>query len=379
MKLITKGLLALSFVMLPALIITACSDSKDDSEGAGEKIPVEVSSAHRQTVNRLLGYDGDVEAEFEIHVFSRVPDRIEKFLVDVGDRVRQGAMIARVRATTIEQAVRQAEAALAAARAQEANVRLEYERSQRLFRENALSQQQLDAIKTQFEAVAAQREQSEAMLKSARSQLNDALITAPISGIIATRSYEDGDMASPAQPLVTIVQMDRVKVSFNVAESDVGLLKRKQPAEVRVKSYPDRLFTGTVAEISPVLDRLTRMARVEVVLDNPGHLLKPGMFARVDVRVGTVDNVIVVPLHATIESSSLEQQNGKDVVVKNYSIYVVQGDSAVKRHLGVAYVGHASLAVSSGLSEGERYVTVGQNTLRDGARIVVVGSEGPDR
>ncbi len=373
-----KRLFPRAIVLSLALMLTACSDSKEGGE-AGEKIPVEVLVAQRQNVNRTLGYDGDVEAEFEIQVYSRVPDRIDKFLVDVGDRVRQGALIARVRATTIEQAVRQADAALGAARAQEANVRLEYERSQRLFKENALSQQQLDAIKTQFEAVAAQREQAEAMLKSARSQLNDALITAPISGIVATRNYEDGDMASPARPLVSLVQMDRVKVAFDVAESDVGLLKRTQPAEVRVKSYPDRVFKGTVGEISPVLDRMTRMAHVEVVLDNPGHALKPGMFARVEVRVGTVNNVIVVPLHATIESSSLEQHNGKDVVVKNYYIYVVQGDSAVQRKLGVSYVGNENIAVSSGLSEGERFVTVGQNTLRDGARIVVVGREGPDR
>ena len=313
--------------------------------------------------------------EVEIQVFSRVPDRIEKLLVDVGDRVQQGALIARVRATAIEQAVLQAEAALVAARAQEANIRLEYERSQRLFNEQAVSQQQLDGIKTQFEAVTAQREQGEAMVKSARSQLHDAQITSPITGIVATRNYEEGDMASPARPLFSIVQMNRVKVAFDVGESDLGLLKAGQSAEVKVKSYPDRAFKGKVAEVSPVLDRMTRMAGVEVVLDNPGGILKPGMFARVEVRTGTLENVIVVPRYATIENTAMDRQDGKDVAVKNYYVYVVTGDRAVQRKLGVAYMNHEQVALTSGLSDGERYVTSGQHALRDSARVLVTGQE----
>ncbi len=355
--------------------LIACSSKKDAAEG--EKIPVEVATAQRRSVERSLAYDGDVKGEFEVQVFSRIPDRIDKFLVDVGDRVRQGALIARVRATAIEQSVLQAEAGLVAARSQEANVRLEFERSQRLFQERALSQQQLDAIKTQFEAVTAGREQAEAMVKTARSQLNDALITAPISGIVATREYEEGDMASPARPLVTIVQMNRVKVAFDVAEPDIGSLKTGQTAEVRVKSYPDRAFKGTVSEISPVLDPGTRMARVEVVLDNRDQGLKPGMFARVEVRIGSLDSVIVIPRHATIESTSLAEDAGKKEVLKNFYVYVVSGDRAEQRRIGIAYANHQFVAVSSGLSEGEQYVTAGQASLRDSARIVITGQKGP--
>ena len=370
-------LLMYAIVTALAAAEMGCSSKKDSGEG--EKIPVEVLTAQRQTVERSLAYDGDVKGEFEVQVFSRIPDRVEKFLVDVGNRVRQGDLLARVRATAIEQAVLQAEAGLVAARSQEANVRLEFERSQRLFKENALSQQQLDAIKTQFEAVTAQREQAEAMVKTAKSQLNDALITAPISGIVATREYEEGDMASPARPLFTIVQMNRVKVAFDVAESDIGMLKNRQAAEVRVKSYPERAFHGTVSEISPVLDPLTRMARVEVVLDNRDQVLKPGMFARVEVRIGSLDSVIVIPRHATIESTSLAEDGGKKDVMKNFTVYVVKGDRVELRKLGVAYINHEFVAVSSGVSEGEQYVTVGQAALRDSARIVITGQKGPEK
>ena len=372
-----KNRLALYAAILSAAVLMAgCSDAQKDAGEEGEAVPVEVASAKRQSVVRSLAYDGDIEAEVEIQVFSKVPDRIEKMFVDVGDRVRQGDLIARVRATAIEQAVRQAESALVAARSQEANVRLEFERSQRLFKENALSQQQLDAIKTQFDAVAAQSEQAEAMVKTARSQLNDAQITAPIGGIVATRNYDEGDMASPVQPLYSIVQMQRVKVTFDVAESDIGLLKTGQAAEVRVKSYPGRTFKGTLVEISPVLDRMTRMAHVEVLLDNPGAVLKPGMFARVEVRVGSVDDVVVIPRRAIIESSSLDQQGARKEVITNYYVYVVSGDRAEQRKLAVVYVNHEFVAVSSGVAEGERFVTIGHHALRDSARVVVTREEG---
>ncbi len=372
-----QQLLMCALVAALAAGLAGCSSKKDAAEE--EKIPVEVASAQRKTIARSLAYDGDIKGEFEVEVFSRVPDRIEKFHVDVGDRVRQGGMIARVRATAIEQAVLQAEAGLVAARSQEANVRLEFERSQRLFQEKALSQQQLDAIKTQYEAVTAQREQAEAMVKTAKSQLNDALITAPISGVVATREYEEGDMASPARPLVTIVQMTRVKVAFDAAESDIGLLRPGQQAEIRVKSFPERIFKGTVSEISPVLDRMTRMARVEVVLDNRDQALKPGMFARVEVRVGSIDSVVVVPRHATIESTSLVENGLQKVVRKDFFVYVVREGRAEHRKLEIAYANHEFVAVSSGLTEGEQYVTVGQAALRDSAQIVITGQKGPGK
>jgi len=118
---------------------------------------------------------------------------------------------------------------------------------------------------------------------------------------------------------------------------------------------------------------------VEVMLDNTGYTLKPGMFARVEVYVGAIDSVIVVPRHVTIESTSLEQQGGKSSVTKSYYVYVVKGDRVEQRKLEVAYSNHEFIAVSSGLAPGELYVTVGQNSLRDSARVMITGGEGVPR
>lgn len=364
-------------IALLALIVNGCGKQKSSAEEE-VKIPVEVMAVKFGEVVQSLNYNGDIKAEFEVKVFSKIPDRIEKLFVEVGDEVRKGQPIAKVVATTIEQAVLQAEAGLVAAKAQEANLRVEFERAQRLTNENAMSAQQFDAIKTQYEAVKAQAEQAEAMVKTAKSQLADATITAPISGIVGNRYFEAGDMASPVMPLVTVVQMERVKIIFNATEEDLGRVALGQKALVKVKTYGDVPFEGKVVKISPVLDPMTRMAEIEILINNPDRKLKPGMYAQVEVITGIIKNAMVVPRNSVIESTSMERINGDDEVIKNYFVFVVDSSKAHQRKLKVQYVNHRYVAVDSGIVVGEKLVISGQNNLREGVAVSIANEEGKE-
>lgn len=371
-----KALKIITFIVLIAVTLsTGCQRSNGRLADQQEKIPVEVSTVKLGQVTQSIRYSGDIMAEVEVNVFSKIPDRIEKFYVDEGDNVTKGSRIAAVLATTIEQAVLQARAALVAAKAQEANLQMEFERAERLFRENAMSQQQYDAIKTQYESVQAQVQQAEAALTSVRSQLDDATITAPISGIIGKRYYEAGDMANPSLPLVKIVQMKRVKIEFNATEEDLGKLGVRQEANITVKAFPGQSFAGKVSKISPILDPATRMADVEVLVDNEQGLLKPGMYAEVEVITGTIDNVIVIPRFTTIESTALQRIEGKDRVVKNYYVFVVDSNRAVQKKLDILYANHRWLAVKSGIEVGDQLVVAGQNNLREGLPVLITERE----
>ena len=361
--------------ILSIALVTGCSRTGSNAEEAVAAIPVEVKTVGLGNVVQSLSYNGDIKAEFEVKVFSKIPDRIEKFFVDDGDKIARGAPIAKIVATTIEQAVRQAEASLIAAQAQEANLRVEHERAQRLYQENAMSKQQYDGIETQYEAIKAQVQQAKAAVATAKSQLSDATVTAPITGIIGKRYYEEGDMAAPTLPLVSIVQMDRVKISFNATEEDLGKLAVGQTALVHVKSYGEQSFEGKIMKISPVLDPMTRMAEVEVLVDNPNHRLKPGMFAQVEVTTGVIENVIVVPRYTALENTSLRRVEGKDEVIKNYYVYVVNNNQAEQRKLNVQYVNHQYIAVDSGINIGEKLVITGQNNLRDSSLVAIVTKE----
>jgi RND family efflux transporter MFP subunit len=351
-----------------------CSSGQSKSETDLEKIPVEVMEVKLGELQQSLNYNGDIKAELEVKVFSKIPDRIEKYFVDEGQYIQKGAPIAQIFATTIEQGVRQAEAGLLAARAQEANLRVEFERAERLQKENVMSQQQYDLIRTQYEAVKAQLEQAEAALTSVRSQLKDATISAPMSGIIGKRYFENGDMANPAVPVVSIVKMDKVKITFDATEEDLGKLAVGQDAYVTVRSFPDRKFSGKVTRISPVLDPLTRMVDVEVLMDNPDKILKPGMYAEVEVITGTLTDVMVIPRLATIESTTMEDKNGGQQVVKNFYVFIVDSvaQKVSQKKLDVLYINHSRLAAKGGIRIGDKVVISGQNNLRDSSAVTIV-------
>lgn len=367
-------ILFIPFVLL-ALLVGGCSRPNSNAGEAEIKVPVDVMTVKLGEVVQSLNYNGDIKAEYEVKVFSKIPDRIEKFFVDLGDEVKRGQPIARVISPTIEQAVRQAEAGLLAIRAQEANLKAEFDRAERLKREHAMSEQQYDAINTQYQAVQAQVEQGEAAVKTTKSQLDDATITAPITGIIGNRYFDAGDMATPGMPLVSIVQMDRVKITFSATEEDLGRLDVGQETIVKVKTYMDRKFIGKVFKISPVLDPFTRMAEVEVLIDNTERLLKPGMYAQVEVITGIIEKVIVVPRNVVIESTTLEKLNGVDQVIKNYYVFVVDSNRAYQKKLEVQYANHISLAINSGIKIGEQLVIAGQNNLREGMLVAIAKKE----
>jgi len=360
-------------ITLATGLISGCQRGAQDTEEVS--LSVAVQTVSRGTVRQYLNFNGDIKAALDVKVFSKVPDRIEAYFVDEGDLVRKGDPIAKIASTTIEQAVRQAEAGLSGARAQKANMKSEYERAVRLRQEDAMSQQQFETLKTQYEAVTAQVSQAEAALVMARSQYKDATITSPIAGVIGKRYFEAGDMANPAVPVVSVVQMDQVKIEVEATESDLGRLASGQHAEVRVSAYPD-VFTGRVVRISPILDPLTRMATVEVLVPNRDHRLKPGMYAEVEITTGLIENTLVVPRHAAIESTSLQSRDGRDRVVRNYFVYVVDDSMrARQKQLEIDYVNHAVIAAGGGIRTGERLVVSGQNNLRDGMPVFIPAME----
>ncbi|MBN1996463.1 efflux RND transporter periplasmic adaptor subunit [candidate division KSB1 bacterium] len=365
-----KRILVFCVILSLSFLMYNCQEQSETEQDTA--IPVKVEAVALGELVQTLHYSSDIEAEFEVKVFSKIPDRIEKFYVDDGDYLKKGDPIARIYATTIEQGVRQAEAGLVAAKAQTANATVEYERANRLFQENAMSKQQYDMIKTQFEAAKAGLEQAESAVKTANSMYSDATVAAPISGIVGKRYYEEGDMANPAMPLVTIVQMNKVKIIFDAAEQDLGRLKPGQEARVYVKSYPDEYFKGRVIKISPILDPLTRMAEVEVMVNNADGRLKPGMFGSVDVIVGKLSDVIVVPRYAVIEHTTLERIGNQDEIVKNYYVFVTVDSTAFQKKLDVEYVNHVAVAVRDGIDVGDNLVIQGQNALRDSIKVIVV-------
>jgi membrane fusion protein (multidrug efflux system) len=139
-----------------------------------------------------------------------------------------------------------------------------------------------------------------------------------------------------------------------------------------VLSYPDEIFTGTINKISPVLDPVTRMSKIEIIVDNKDKRLKPGMFTEVQICVKTLKDVLAVPKYAVIENTELTRINGEDVAVINSQIFVEQDGIAYLRDVEISYTNGIVSVVSSGVNEGENIVIVGQQSLKDSSKVKVI-------
>jgi len=243
-------------------------------------------------------------------------------------------------------AVEGAKAAVAQAQASLKNAAADVERARDLFKDKVATQQQLDAAETQFtiarerhqaaqqqvrtaeqqvrsaeqqlraaqeqfaltekgarkedrDAVAARIEPAKAALDLANISLNESTIEAPIAGVVATKNLDEGNMVSPGVCIVTLVQVDTVKVVVGVAERDLALLKAgTTKATVNADAYADERFEGTLQKISPVVDERTRTVEVEIHVPNSDRRLKPGMFARVVLLLRERKGVPAIPEHA---------------------------------------------------------------------------------
>jgi multidrug efflux pump subunit AcrA (membrane-fusion protein) len=325
---------------------------------------------------------------------------IERGALEAAVKAAQAALLrAKIQAKpeVVEGQIRQAHAAARAAKAQLADLEKtlrdlanDKDRATSLSREGVISAQMRDKAVTAHEAAlekakalradvdraeatvvlaeAQTRESAEAAvagadaaLQQAQVALDEATIAAPISGVVCMKHVDEGDMVGPMTPLVQIMDVDTVKVTGGISERHFSaLVPGKTKARVRVDAYPGEEFEGTVHQVSPSIDRLTRTVGVEIRIPNPTGRLKPGMFARLDLILQRRENVAVVPDSALLRA-------GEETFV-----YVVNNSVA---HRGVLKLGLAEgprHEVLEGVKPGELIVVKGQHMLKDGDSVKVV-------
>jgi len=368
--------LNLTIVIVSALLMSNCGKpNKADTVSEERIIPVNVTTVTSGSVENKINFLGDIKAYREVNVYSTIPEKITSLNVDINDVVQKGDLLATVNDVKIRQGVLQAEAGLASAKAQYENVSTEWDRIQKLYKESAVSKSQYDAIRTQKEAADAAVKQLSAGLKSAKEQLADTKIKAPISGIISARNYNFGDQTSPQYPAFTIIDMDTVKIYIDIVEYQVAQIKEGQKALIHVNGYPNKVFEGVVAKVYLTLNPLSRSVKAEIVIDNEDLLLKPGMYANVDVITDCKDNVPVIPPYCIIEKTNLEYLGGEvsntRVKTEKY-VYVVQEDIAYQRQIATGIEEANAIEIINGINIGDVIVTRGQHNLSDSTLVRII-------
>lgn len=285
--------------------------------------------------------------------------RIAEVLVEAGDRVHQGQVLVRLNPVAAESQVHSAEAALEEVRANAAVAAAEWARAQR--GADLFSMEENERRRTAAATAQAKVKAAEAQLADARNKLAHTTIVAPTDGIVLTRTAEVGQIAVPGSTvLFRLARNGQIEMRGQVAEQDVPRLKLGDAAEVRLEGVAHP-FIGTVWQIGAIIDAATRQGTVRIALASEDQDLRPGAFARADIRVGSSTGVILP------QTAVLADDQGA------YVLIVGSDNKLIRRKVQVAGARSEGLLISDGLAGSERVIAIAGAFLRIGETVSVVG------
>ncbi|MFZ7124721.1 MAG: efflux RND transporter periplasmic adaptor subunit [Desulfobacterales bacterium] len=357
-----------------------------EQAGEGEGLmpaPVEVAAIDRGPIELRRTYSGELEAQAQFIVAPKISGRIHQLDVDAGDVVTRGQTVAILDSDEYIQAVAQAEADLAVARANlaEAESALEIanrelRRVETLRKRGVASDSELDTAKAgqlakraALEVAMAQVTKALAVLESSRIRLSYTQVKAQWPGgdperIVAERFVDEGETVSANASLVSVVEIDPIIGVIFVTEKEYTRLRPGQSVFLTTDAYPGERVTGEIHRIHPVFQKATRQAKVEIRIDNPRHRLKPGMFIRATVVLDRVEEATIVP------EPAITRRNDRT------GVFVLSDDgrSVVWREvtIGIREAGRVQVE-GDGLSG--RVVVLGQQLLEDGSAITIPEQE----
>jgi RND family efflux transporter MFP subunit len=336
---------------------TAMASGKNGPRGKGqgagpESLPareVRVARAETASLARTVAVSGTLAADEQAELGPKVAGRLTTMAVDLGDNVRRGQVLARLSPTDFDLRVRQSQNALEQVRAQlglpadgstrtvdpqetalvkqaSANLtqaRLTRDRMSRLFEQQLIPQQDLDAAEAAFQVAEARYQeaietartrqallgQRQSELEIAKQQRTDSIVVAPFDGRIRERLASIGDYVAVGQPVVVLVRVNPLRLRLDVPEREAAGIRNGQPVQLTVEGDPEP-HTGRVARISPALSEESRTLLVEAEVPNPTGRLRPGSFAKAEIVTQAAEPAVLVPVSAVISFAGIEKVLG---------------------------------------------------------------------
>jgi len=329
---------------LVAICFQSCTSGKKDAAKKTETVVVEnvrVTTLEPRNIGRVLEFSANTTSWEEVNLVPVSPGRIEKIFVEVGSRVRAGQTLVQMDQTSLRQA-----------RLSIDNLQNDFKRYETLHETGAISQQIYDQTKTQLDV----QKNSIAFLEK------NTRIIAPFSGVITAKNFENGELYSGIQPIVTIAQLNDLKALVNIPESFYPTVKMGMKANVKSDIYKDQSFKATVTNISPTITASAHTFEVELKIPNGKKLLAPGMFVRATLEMGE-SKTMVVPYQAILK---LQGSNERYVFLERNGVA-----ERITVSLGARYDDQVEL-ISDKINTGDHLVTSGQARLLDGSKLNVI-------
>ena len=347
--------IALTVLLATSSLLTACGDAEAIVDAEKKEVvivvPVEVAPLSHGSISANYATTAVLEAKEEAFVVPRASGIIDQILVEEGDYVEKGQILAQIEPQRYHLNLDRAKADLVGIEKELAKVNKVY--SQKLVSDDT------------FDKLNAQYQSAKATLALAELDLKEATITAPIAGFIAERNAKVGNLTESFQRarMFHIVQQQDLYGIVYLPEKELSRVHKEQRARLELTAFGEKSVEAIIERISPVIDPKTGTFKVTLRVPNHDHLLKAGMFAQVKLNYDTKDDVILLPRKALL------------AIDNSMNVFVVKDGIATKTAIDVGYQEGEFVEVLSGLKGDEHVVITGHHNLRDKAPIEVVNAE----
>ncbi len=390
----------LFYFLFLALLVSGCSGGDDETNmssrrgGAqggrggfnagmggeeGDAVSVKAFRAVRKPVSSFILSNTTLESIRKVTIFARLNAVVEELLVEEGDSVRREQVLARLEDREIRNeldqakiSVEQADLALEQAKVRSQLSIANYERSQSLFEQKLISQQEFDQAELNnrtdsiaLEVASEQAKSARARLEAAQIQLDYTEIRSSIEGVVTERLIEVGTRVTPNQAVFNVEDFNPLWARIYIPERELPSLRLQQVAKIKVQAFPERDFQGQVHMISPTVDPDSGTVKVTLQVQERRGVLRPGMFGTVHIATETHPDAIVIPKRAVLR----ERDENR--------VFVIQQDGTVqKKTVTLGFTQENEVEVLAGIQQGEAVVTVGQEGLNDGYPVSILAWEG---
>lgn len=342
------------------LALSACDDAPDAAPP--EPRPVRVVTVGAQTAGETLTLSGLVEAETEADLAFRIGGRMIERLVNVGDVVAPGQVVARLDSQDEENALRAARASLTAAEGQLVEAQGNFERQKTLLERGFTTRQRYDEALQTLQTLQAAADGAKAQLEIARNRVADTELRADASGVVTARGAEPGEVVQPGRMIARIARDDGRDAVFDVPAAVIQAAPRNPQVRVTLSIDPTIAADGRVREIAPRADPVTGTFRVKVGLEKPPAAMRLGATVTGTVTLDAGAGV-VIPASALIRTDNAP------------AVWIVDPATATValRAVEVSRFGPAEVSVARGLEVGDVVVTAGVQAILPGQKVRLLG------
>ena len=343
-------MLSLTVALVSGCGVGEASVAADSEIKAATPIPVETALASRGDILATYETTSTIASDADAPAVAKVAGEVVRLLVEEGDRVSQGQVLAELDGDRLRLEMLSAKANLD-------QVRSEYERYTDLAARGLVSEAMFEGLKYDLEAL-------DAAYKLARLNLDYSRIRAPIDGVVSSRDIKLGQSIDISDVAFRITDTSELLAYLQIPQSELDKILAGQTATLRVDAMPDTTFSAKIARISPTIDMRNGTFRATAFIDNRSAELAPGMFARFSIAYERHTDALVIPRAALVEEDD------------QTSVYVVADGAVSRRTIEVGIESGDLVEVVGGLAGDEEIVVTGQSSLRDGSKVLASNDAG---